>query len=38
MFSLASVSHSVHSRPYGYSITAHPCYGSGGAHRIGMLS
>ena len=28
MFSQACVSHSVHSRPHDYSITAHPFYGT----------
>ena len=26
MFAQASVSHSVHNRPHGYSVTAHPCW------------
>ena len=32
------VCHSVHNRPYGYSITAHPCYGAVATHPTGMLS
>ena len=32
MFSQASVSHSVHNRPHGYSVTAHPCYGAVSTH------
>ena len=32
------VCHSVHHRPHGYSVTAHPCYSVVGAHRTGMLS
>ena len=47
MFSQLSVSHSVHNRPDGYSVTAHPCgypvtahpcYGPVGTHPTGMLS
>ena len=38
MFSQASVSHSVHNRPHGYSFTAHPCYGAVDTHPTGMLS
>ena len=38
MFSEASVSHSVHNRPHGYSITAHPGCGAVGTHPTGMLS
>ena len=38
MFSQASHSHSVHNRPHGYSITAHPCYGTVGTHPPGMLT
>ena len=38
MFSEASVSHSVHNRPHGYSVTAHPCYSAFGMHPTGMLS
>ena len=29
---------SVHNRPYGYSATAHPCYGMVGLHPTGMVS
>ena len=38
MFSEASVSHSVHNRPHGYSVTGHPCYSAVGMHPTGMLS
>ena len=38
MFSQASVSHSVHSRPHDYSLTAFPCYGVVGVHLSGKLS
>ena len=38
MFSQVSVSHSVHNRPHGYSVTAHPSYGAVGMHPTGMLS
>ena len=38
MFSQASVSHSVHNLPYGFSVTAHPCYGAVGTHTTGMFS
>ena len=38
MFLQASVSHSVHNRPHGYSVTVHPCYGAVGMHPTGMLS
>ena len=38
MLSEAYVSHSVHNRPYVYSVTAHPCYGVVGTHPTGMLS
>ena len=34
MFSQASVSHSVHNQPHGYSVTAHHCY----SILLGMLS
>ena len=37
MFSQVSVSHSVHNRPHGYSVTAHPCYGAVDMHPTGML-
>ena len=37
MFSQASVSHSVHNQPHGYSVIVHPCYGMVGMHT-GMLS
>ena len=30
--------HSVHNQPYGYSVTAHPCYGAVGTHPAGMRS
>ena len=32
------VCHSVHNRPHGYSVTAHPCHGTVGTHPTGMLS
>ena len=32
------VCHSVHDRPHGYPVTAHPCYGAIGTHPTGMLS
>ena len=32
------VYHSVHKRPHGYSVIAHPCNGSVGTHPTGMLS
>ena len=38
MFSQACISHSVHNRPHGYSVTAHPCYGAVVTHPSGMLS
>ena len=38
MLSEASVSHSVHNWPHGYSVTAHPCYSAVGTHPTGMLS
>ena len=38
MFSKGSVSHSVHNRPHGYSVTAYPCYGTVGMYPTGMLS
>ena len=38
MFLQASVNHSVHNRPHGYSVTVHPCYGAVGMHPTGMLS
>ena len=38
MFSQASVGHSVHKRPHGYSVTTHPCYSAFGTHPTGMLS
>ena len=38
MFSQAYVSQSVHNRPHGYSVTAHPCYGVVSTHPTGMLS
>ena len=38
MFSQASVSHSVHYQPHGYSVIAHPCYGAIGTHPTGILS
>ena len=38
MFSQAYVSHSVHNRPHGYSVTAYPFYGVVGTHATGMLS
>ena len=38
LFSQVGVSHSVHNRPHGYSITARPCYGVAGTHPTGMLS
>ena len=38
MLSQVSVSHSVHNRPHGYTVTAHSCYGAVGTHPTGMLS
>ena len=38
MFSHASVSHSVHNQPHGYSVIAHPSYGAVDMHPTGMLS
>ena len=38
MFLQACVSQSVHNRPHGYSVTAHPCYGAVVTHPSGMLS
>ena len=38
MFSEVSVIHSVHNRPHGYSVTAHPWYGAVGTHPTKMLS
>ena len=38
MFSQASLSHSVHNRPHGYSVPANPCYGAVGSHPTRMLS
>ena len=38
MFSEVSVSHSVHNRAHGYSVTAHSCYNAIGTHPTGMLS
>ena len=38
MFSQASLSHSVHNRPRGYSVTANPCCGAVGTHPTRMLS
>ena len=38
MFSRASLNYSVHNRPRGYSVTAHPCYGAVGMHPTRMLS
>ena len=38
MFSKWSVSHYVHNRPHGYSVTAYPCYGTVGMYPTGMLS
>ena len=32
------VCQSIHNWPHGYSVTAHPCYGTVGMHTIGMLS
>ena len=32
------ICNSVHNRPYGYSVTAHPCYSAVGTHPTGMLS
>ena len=32
------VCHSVQNWPYGYSVTAHPCYSMVGTHPTGMLS
>ena len=32
------VCHSVHNRPDGYSVIAHPYYGAVGMHPTGMLS
>ena len=32
MFSQAFVSHSIHNRPHGYLVTAHPCYGAVSTH------
>ena len=37
MFSEASVSHSVHNWPHGYSVTAHPCYSAVSTHLTGMV-
>ena len=37
MFSRASVSYSVHKRPHGCSITAHPCYVAFGSPPTGIL-
>ena len=34
----ALISHSVHNRPHGHSVTAHPCYGMVGTDPTGMLS
>ena len=38
MFSQVCDSHSVYNPPHGYSVTAHPCYGTIGTHPTGMLS
>ena len=38
IFSQMSASHSVHNRPHGYLVTAHPCYGAVCTHATGMLS
>ena len=38
MLSQVSVSHSVHNRPHGYTVTVHSCYGAVGTHPTGMLS
>ena len=38
MFSETSVSHSVHNRSHGYSVTAQTCYSAVGTHPTGMLS
>ena len=38
MFSEAFVSHFVHNRPHGYSVTAQPCYSVVGTRPTGMLS
>ena len=38
MFSQACVSHYVHNRPHGFSVTAHTCYGVVVTHPTGMLS
>ena len=37
-FSQVSVSHYVHIRPHGYSVTAPPCYHAVGMQPTGMLS
>ena len=38
MFSQVSLGRSVHNRPHGYSVLAHPCYTVVGTHPTGMLS
>ena len=38
MFSQVAVTHSVHNRPHGYSVTVHPSYCAVGMHPTGMLS
>ena len=38
MLSQVSVSHSVHNRPHGYTVTAHSYYGAVGTHPTGMRS
>ena len=35
---IRGVRHSVHYRPHGYSVTAHPWYSAVGMHPTGMLS
>ena len=38
ILSQASVSHSVHYQPHGYSVTSHPCHGVVDMHPTGMLT
>ena len=38
MFPQATVSHYVHNRRQGYSVTAHPCYEAVGTRPTGMFS
>ena len=35
---ITGVCHSVHNRPYDYSVTPHPCYSAVSTHSTGMLS